>query len=154
MTIPHIHIMLNHIPVIGVLFSGILLMTAILLKNVQFQRVALLFIVFMALSVVPVFLTGEPTEEIIEDLPGVSKDFIEEHEDAAEAAFIGMEITGLLALTGLVYFRKAPNLPRYVPTGIVVLMISCMVLFTRTAYLGGHIRHSEIRADFQSTHAE
>ncbi len=154
MTIPHIHIMLNHIPVIGVIFSGVLLTIAIILKNVQFQRVALSFIVFMSLSAIPVFLTGEPTEEVIEDLPGVSKDFIEEHEEAALAAFIGMEIAGGLALLGLIFFRKTPKLPGYVPTGILVLTIICMALFTWTAYLGGHIRHSEIRADFQSIRDE
>ena len=40
----------------------------------------------MAVLTIPVFLTGEETEESVEHLAGVSHDLIEEHEELAEKA--------------------------------------------------------------------
>lgn len=151
MNIPHIHLMLNHLPVIGVIFCGALLAVAIILKNVQFQRVAFLFLFIVALSAIPVYLTGEPAEEIIEDIPGVSETFIEEHEQVALIALVAMEIVGGLSLLGLILYRKTSGPPGHLTSGILVLTIVVMALMAWTAYLGGHIRHSEIRPDFKIT---
>lgn len=151
MNIPHIHLALNHIPVIGVIFSGILLAISMGLKNTQFQRVAVVFIFFVALSTIPVFLTGEGAEEIVEDIPGVSEEYIEAHEEAALVSFIFMEILGGLSLLSILLFRKLPGYQRFMTSGMFVLTVIVMALFTWTAYLGGHIRHSEIRPDFQMT---
>ncbi len=53
--------------------------------------------VFLALVTVPVYLSGEPAEEIVEDLAGVPHAFIEEHEEIAKVTLIATEVIGALA---------------------------------------------------------
>ena len=149
MNAPHIHIALTHIPVIGIMFSGILLLIAFLTMDKKWQRVSYWFIFFIAISTIPVFLSGEPTEEIIEKLAGVSESVIEEHETIALISFIAMEALGLLSIIGLIIYRNSPMFPGSFQAGILIFTFIVMILFTYTAYLGGHIRHSEIRPDFQ-----
>lgn len=151
MNVPHIHIMLNHIPVIGVLFCTLLFIISLVLKNTQFQRVTLVLLFLIAISTIPVFLTGEPSEEFIEDIPTVSKSFIEDHEKSAIASLILMEILGGFSLLGLIFSRRSVILPGYIKNVILLICIVTSSLFAYTAYLGGHIRHSEIRSDFKAT---
>ena len=149
MNAPHIHIALTHIPVIGIIFSGILLLIAFLTMDKKLQRISYWFIFFVAISAIPVYLSGEPTEEIIEKLAGVSESFIEEHETIAMISFITMEVLGLLSIIGLIIYRNKPMFPGSFQAGMLIFTFIIMILFAYTAYLGGHIRHSEIRPDFQ-----
>lgn len=149
MNAQHIHIALTHIPVIGIIFSGILLLIAFLTMDKKLQRVSYWFIFFIALSAIPVFFSGEPTEDVIKKLAGVSKDMIEEHEGIAIISFISMAVLGLLSIIGLIIYRNRPMFPGSFQAGMLIFTVIIMILFTYTAYLGGHIRHSEIRSDFQ-----
>lgn len=150
MSIPHVHIMLNHIPVIGVLFCGLFFIISVILKNIQFQRITSVLLILVALSAIPVFITGEPTEEIIENIPSVSEHYIEEHEESALVSLIVMEILGGLSILGLIFSVKQGKIPGYAKNGIIIFSIISSALFAYTAYLGGHIRHTEIRPDFQA----
>jgi hypothetical protein len=47
------------------------------------KRISLGIFIIVALLAIPAYLTGEPTEELVENLPGVSKSSIEQHEEAA-----------------------------------------------------------------------
>ena len=149
MSASHLHIALTHIPVIGIIFSGILLLIAFLTMDKKWQRVSYWFIFFIAISTIPVFLSGEPTEEIIEKLAGVSESFIEEHELIATISFITMIVLGLLSIIGLIIYRNRPMFPGSFQAGMLIFTVIVMTLFAYTAYLGGHIRHSEIRSDFK-----
>src|SRR5574337_1346868 len=101
MNAPHIHVALTHLPVIGIIFSGILLLIAFLTMDKKLQRISFWFIFFVAISAIPVFFSGEPTEDVIEKLAGVSKTFIEKHEMFATISFVAMIILGLLSIIGL-----------------------------------------------------
>lgn len=89
------------------------------------------------------YFTGEPTEEGVEQLPGISKAMIERHEDVALLSTVALVVFGLLALGALIRLRRKP-----VPRGIVIaaLIGSAAIsgAFAWTANLGGKIRHSEI----------
>jgi Domain of unknown function (DUF5666) len=73
MNAAHLHLILNHVPVLGVVFAGLLLGTALWYRSAQFQRVALVAMVGSALVAVPVYLTGERAEEAVEHVAGVSE---------------------------------------------------------------------------------
>ncbi len=66
---------------------------------------ALGVMVLAALFIIPVYLTGEPAEDGIVGLPGVSKALIEQHAEAAELALGGLPGVGALALAST---RAAP----------------------------------------------
>ncbi len=144
----HLHLLMNHIPVIGIPLAGVLLIVAILLKQRVIEQVALCFMVVLGLLTIPVFLTGEPAEEMVEDIPTVSHDIIEEHEESAELSFIIAELLAAMALVALAWGWKRGNVPKAVTYGMLVGAILSAVLLARTAYLGGHVRHAEIRADW------
>jgi hypothetical protein len=65
--------MLNHIPVLGIAFGLALVSLALLRKSEELKRISLGFLIVIALLASPAYLTGEPAEELVENLPGVSK---------------------------------------------------------------------------------
>lgn len=139
----HVHLILNHFPIIGTLIATVIMAVAIAYKNQSLQLTALSTWVLMALIAIPVFLTGEPAEETVEKLPGVVEATMEAHEEAAEFAFWLMEALGALSLVALIlHFRNAAGiaLPR---VAFFVGIVVCIAM-ARTGYLGGQIRHTEL----------
>ena len=98
----------------------------------------------MALVAIPVFLTGEPAEESVENLPGVSEAIIGQHEEAAELAFWVMEALGVFSL--FAFFIKGEGGRKAVVGATFALSLATFGLMAYTGYLGGQIRHTEIRS--------
>jgi uncharacterized membrane protein len=146
MNATHLHLMLNHIPVLGTAFGLGLLAFALWRKSEELKNAALGVFLITALFSVPVYLTGEPAEDLVEPLAGVSKAIIEQHEEAAVVAFIGLLVLGVVALAGLILSRRNKIVPAWF--GMVMLASSLIVsgLMAWTANLGGQIRHTEIRS--------
>ena len=109
----YLHLLLNHLPVIGTIFGLLLLLFALLRKSEEVKRVALSVFVLTALAAVPTYLTGEPAEEVAEHLPGVAKALIEQHESAALLALSAALATGVVALAGLFLAWRSKQLPRW-----------------------------------------
>jgi uncharacterized membrane protein len=145
----HLHLILNHIPVLGMAVGIGLLGWGLIQKSEELARVSLGVLVIVALLAIPAYLTGEPAEEIIEDLPGVSEATIEEHEDAATFAFAGVLAVGALALGRLVVHWRAKPAPNWIVIVVLVLSVIVFAMMIRTADLGGQIRHPELRSDFR-----
>jgi putative effector of murein hydrolase LrgA (UPF0299 family) len=142
--------MINHLPVIGSIFGVLLLLFALLRKSEELKRVSFGVFVFTALLALPVYFTGEPASEIVEHLPGVAESLIEEHEDAALFALLMAGATGVVALAGLILFRRAERLPGRIVGAVLVLSLATSGVMGWTANRGGRIRHTEIRADFKA----
>lgn len=145
MNAPHLHLMLSHIPVLGTAFGLGLLLFALWRNSEELKKTALAVLIIAALAAVPVQLTGEPAEDAIKSLPGVSKLFIEEHKEMATVAFIGVEVLGVAALAGLLLFRRGKVVPVWFSCLTVAASLIVSALMAWTANLGGQIRHTEIR---------
>jgi len=144
----HLHLLMNHIPVIGTVFVTVLLIIAVWRRSLELQRVALWGIVLVALATVPVYFSGEGAEDIVEGLPGRSHDHIEEHEEFAKLSLIGIGVLGAVALGGLFIYRRAEQIPRTYLVAVVLLSLASAGMMGMTANLGGQISHPEIREDF------
>jgi len=144
MSMVHFHLLLSHVPVIGILFALVLFAVAILLRESVSTRFALGFSAALAVVAVAVYFTGGPAEEAVENLAGVTESVIEQHEEAAEVATVAMSIFGALSLAALVLFR-ARRVPRWVGVGGFVGTVVLSALMGWIANLGGQIRHTEIR---------
>lgn len=147
----HIHLALTHVPVIGLLIVLLLLVVARLRRSAELTRVSYGLLVLLAVATVIVYLTGEPAEELVENLPGFSETLVEQHEEAALIATIGMGVLGLVALVGLIRFRAPRIAPAWYDRGLLLLALLMGGVMAWTANLGGQIRHSEIRADRGAT---
>lgn len=144
MNAAHLHLILNHAPLFGVLFGALGLSYAFVRHSDDAARLSLGLVLLAGLLAVPTYLTGEEAEDVVEDLAGVSHDRIEEHEDAGKMAAIGAGLLGLVALGGLLGFRRTP-VPRTFTLVALVLTLSAAGWIGYTANLGGQIRHTEIR---------
>lgn len=138
-----IHLALNHAPLFACLLGGILLLVSLVKKSVMLQMTALVLLVAGALITVPVFLTGEGTEELAEHLPGVSDAAMEKHEDMAKITLVIIAITGSLALLALLLRRKQ-SIQRILAILTIMMAFVSFGAMAQTAHLGGMIRHSEI----------
>jgi uncharacterized membrane protein len=140
----HLHLMLNHLPVVGSLFAVGLVLYAVLRKSPELQKAGLGLLVVVALTALPAFLTGEPAEHAVEELPGVSEEAIEHHEEAASLALAAALVTGAVAAVGLALSRREGVPSRRLVLVCAVLALGTLALMGRTANLGGRIRHPEI----------
>lgn len=140
----HLHLLLNHVPVIGTFLGLLLLLVAFGRKSEELKKVTLGLFVLIALVAVPVYLTGEPAEEMVENFPGISEAMIDRHEDAALFSLIAVEVAGIIALAGLLLFRRKKGLGNLL--AIVTLAFSVVTggLLAWTSNLGGQVRHTEI----------
>ena len=146
----HVHLSINHIPVLGTVFGTLLLVFGMAKKNEEIKRVSLGIFVIIAVATLPVYFTGEPAEEIVEPLPGVAESILEEHEESALISFIAVGILGVAAIGVLWRYRYTDTIPkRFVVAGLI-LSIIVFGLMAWTADLGGKIRHSEIRSESNS----
>ena len=65
------HLALTHVPVILSLVGLIMLIIAFIIKNQVLTRTSYFLILAAGIATVPVFFTGEGTEEAVENLPDV-----------------------------------------------------------------------------------
>lgn len=142
-----IHLALTHVPVILSLVGLIILVIALFKKSNSLIKTSYYILLFAGLSVIPVYLSGEGTEELVESLPGVSEDIIERHEEVAKLAMISVVVAGLAALTGLVLSQRS-SVAKITKAVVLLFAISSTGLMAQTAHLGGQIRHTEIRSGF------
>ncbi len=147
----HLHLLLNHIPLPGILLGLALLLVALSRNNDELKKLSCCVFLLIALLAVPVYLTGEGAEEIVEHLPGVEHELIEEHEESALVSLVAIEVLGLLSLAGLIRFRGPGELPHWFVTTCLLLSIVVAGMVAWTSNLGGRIRHSETRPGFQSS---
>ena len=145
MSIVHLHLLLNHVPVLGIAFVTLLLLVALFRSSGELARVSLALLALVGAVSVVVFLTGEPAQEALEKLPGFSERIIDRHEEAAEIATIIVGCLGALALGALLVYRRRA-LPRWVTLFALVAAMGATGLMAYTANLGGQIRHTEIRS--------
>ncbi len=146
---PHIHLIINHFPVIGFLFGLLFVLYAMIRKSEELKKTSLGFLVLAALMSVPVYFTGDQAGDIVKRLPDVSKSLVDQHEEAASVALTGAIILGIVAVGGLFFLRRSPAIPRWFMILTLVLTIAVNGLIAFTANLGGQIRHPEARKGFQ-----
>lgn len=143
MNLAHLHLLLNHIPVIGAAFGFALLAYGMQRRNDDLMKVALIAFVVLALLAIPAYFTGKPAEKVLDGHPGIAAGAIETHENAALLALAVMELVGACALGVLLAHWKEPMSAR-AGTPILVLAFVLSALMAWTANLGGKIHHTEI----------
>jgi len=151
MTWAHVHLAVNHLPVILVPVSIAMLAAAWAKSNTELRKAGLTWLVVAAVAGAAAYLTGEPAEDVVEDLPSVSKAAIEEHEEAALVAAVATGTAGLLALGALVIGRGPAPAPGWMLATTFVVALVAAALMVWTANLGGRISHPEIRGPSATT---
>lgn len=141
----HLHLILNHFPIIGTIIGSALMAYALYAGEIKMQKsILFLWIVFAALTPL-VMNTGESAEEIVEKIPGVSEAAMEEHEESAETSLWLMIVLGVISIGSLLASAKPAG-----KTATRLAFFFSLLVFAsmaRTGYLGGQIRHTEFAAN-------
>jgi len=141
----HLHMVVNHFPIIGTILGLGILITGIILKNNSVKNTA--YVLFIVAAIFAAFSmgTGEGAEELVEDIPSVGKQIIHEHEEMAEKLAIVLYVLGVISLGGLIlsYMKNAKaTLLSYLA---VIVAIIGVFFAQQTGTTGGEVRHTEIR---------
>lgn len=141
----HLHLVLNHIPVLGLLFGSAILMYGAWRHHDSVVRVALGLFAVSGLGAGAAYLTGEGAEEIVENIASIPHAVIESHEEMGLIALIAAAIVGGLSVLALFVWRTV-DIPRWATVVALVLALAASGVVGYTANLGGQIRHPELRA--------
>ena len=150
----HLHMIINHFPIIGTIFGLGILISGIFLKNNSVKNTA--YVLFMVSAIFAAFSmgTGEGAEELVEDMPTIGKQIIHEHEEIAEKLAVVLYVLGVISLGGLFLNYKKHAKAKIVSYAVVIIAIAGAFLAKETGTSGGEIRHTEIRNAIQTSGAE
>ena len=141
----HLHLLITHLPVFGAILGALVLGYGLWSKSDHTKIAAYLLFILSAIGAGIAYITGEGAEEAVEDLPGVSEAIIKQHEQFATYALISLITLGAVSLITLIMTYKKSSWSK--SFSMITLMISLIsfALVAQTGYLGGQIRHTEIR---------
>ena len=136
---------LNHVPVLGTVFVGLLLAVALIRKSDELKRVSLVAFVALAVVSTPIKFTGDFAHEKLAKAEWLDQSRAVAHEQMADQATTGMFLLGLVAAFALWQGRGDRELRQATLWVVLVLAIATFALMARTANSGGELRHEEIR---------
>ncbi|HKJ31044.1 MAG TPA: hypothetical protein VKA34_04410 [Balneolales bacterium] len=145
MTTVHIHLLLNHVPIFITFFSILFIIWGTIFKKNEIFKIGLIGFIIGAIFVIPVFFSGQESEEIVEKIPGISEHFLDSHEEFAEVSLWLTLVLGVLGIIGFIRDRLPHSINKLFVTILLVFSIITAGSLTYTAYLGGNIRHTELQ---------
>lgn len=142
---PHqLHLLVNHISIIGIAFGLGILLLSFIPKLKTFGPVALVIFIVSAAALPVAFQSGEQAEEIVEELRGADENSMEIHEHQAETFRNFGILLGLLSIAALATRSKHNDHPA-VYGGLLALGLLAMSQGSQTGHSGGLIRRPELR---------
>lgn len=144
----HLHLLIAHLPVIGSILGGLVLVHGLWTMTNQTIIAAYNLFIISSIGAVIAYWTGEAATKTVDNIQGISKIVIEQHEDSAMIALVALIILGLVSLIGLFLTIKKSSFSRTVAWCILFFSIISFGLVARTCYIGGRIRHTEIHSAF------
>jgi uncharacterized membrane protein len=140
----HLHLLANHAPIFGSLFALALLIASYFTSADIFRRTALVVLIATGIAAAVADLSGDAAEQAVRGLPGVRREDIDAHKQMGDKAYFLGGALGVLALGGLVRWRRQP-----VPASatLVAVLATAFVggVMVYTGLLGGQVRHTEVR---------
>ena len=142
--LPHLHLLLNHVPTLGTTVALGLLIVAYIRRDEPLKLVGLEVLFAIAVLTLPVYMTGVAAFQKLRDQPGISNTTIHLHQDVALFGFIWMEFAGFIGWVALWQARRRGRAAAGMVAAATALTIVALVVMSRAANLGGDIRHPEI----------
>ena len=141
----HLHLAVNHLPIIIPIAAVVVLVAGFILKSEVVKRVSYFLFLVAAICTMPAFATGEGAEEVAEGLPGVTEHLIHEHEEKAEGFAILNYLLGLISLVGIWASWKQKQFAKWIAIVVFLFAIVVIIKGREVGTSGGEMRHTEIR---------
>jgi uncharacterized membrane protein len=142
----HLHLVVNHFPIIGTILGLGVLVMGLLLKNNSVKNTAFFLFIVAAIFAAVSMGTGEGAEELVENMPNIGGKIIHEHEEMAEKLAIALYVLAATSLVGLYLNYKKSAKSVLVTFVALVIAVVAVFLAQQTGTTGGEIRHTEIRS--------
>jgi uncharacterized membrane protein len=142
----HLHLLVNHFPIIGSIFILILFLIALAFKQGFLQKLSLWFLAGTALSTAVAYVSGDGTKHAIKNLPEIPDSMITAHEQAARYGLVIMFLAGIVSVGGILFYSKRSVLPLYLRITVLLILLVSVAVLAYVGFLGGQIMHPEIRA--------
>jgi uncharacterized membrane protein len=142
----HWHLLVNHLPINLPIVGVIVMITGLVSKSDAVKRTAFMIFIFGVLATIAAMITGEGAEEVIEEINGVTENYLESHEETAETFAILSYILGGVSLLGLWASFKRKTFSSLISIGTLIFAFVVLFLAKQTGTTGGEIRHTEIRS--------
>ena len=123
----HLHMVVNHFPIIGGIFGLGILITSFIFKNKTIQNVAYGLFIISAIFGAISMATGEGAEEIVENLPNVTHQIIHEHEEMAEKLALILYALGVFSIIG--FYLNFKNHSKSNIISYLVVLLSIIAIF-------------------------
>jgi len=147
----HLHLALNHVPIIGLAVACLPVLVGILFHSRGALASGLLAVILCAATMPAIMETGEGAQESFVDgsiEPGMDvagKAAFREHSHRAKATAPVVYAAGILALVSLLALIKFPRQAAWIGWAVLLGSAISIALSVWTAEAGGRIRHTEFR---------
>jgi hypothetical protein len=142
----YIHVLINPLPIYGLLMGWIGLVIALLLKSRHAQVATLALVLISSVLAWPVYEFGEQGYDRVQSMTDADgQAWLDEHKDRAEDLiyiFYALAVLSAIAIAAPIKWPKSS-----MPLVIAVILLGAVTLGTGgyIAYAGGKIRHREFR---------
>jgi len=143
----HFHLVVNHLPIVGVLIGFLVLIVGYMIKNRHVKNTSLGIFVFSAVASAVAFYSGEGAVDVVKNISGISETLMHTHEEYAEL-FLTMTLIlgGVSVLTAFFEYFES-SFVKYGLIMVLLLSITDIVISEYVGTSGGEITHIEIRKD-------
>jgi glucan phosphoethanolaminetransferase (alkaline phosphatase superfamily) len=142
----YVHVLLNPLPVYGLLISWIGLIIAVVLKSRRAKVATLVLVLVSSLSAWPVYEFGQQAyDRVLSMTDEDGERWLDEHQDRAEDLIWIFYALAVLSAAAIVVPIKWPK--SSAPLAIAAILLGAVALGSGAyiAYAGGKIRHREFR---------
>ena len=150
----HLHMVVNHFPIIGTILAIGILIAGLILKNTTLKNTSYFLFIITAVFGALSMGTGEGAEKLVKDMPTIGWEIIHEHEEIAEKLALLLYVLGLLSIVALYLNYKKNTKEKLVSFFILGIGIASLFVVQKVGTSGGEIRHTEIREGSQNTSVE
>lgn len=142
----YVHVLINPLPVYGLVVGIIGLVVALFLRQRSAQIVALVVVFAAGLSAWPAAYFGEQAYDIVYSQSDEAGDaWLDEHRDRAEDLVWCFYALAAVAAAAIAIPRKWPRMSGPLMVATLVLALVSLGAGGYIAYAGGRIRHREFR---------
>ena len=141
----HLHLVVNHLPIIFPIVGIIILLIGIFSKSEVSKRNAYIIFILGAITSMAAMGTGEGAENSATKIAGLSENMIKKHEEVSEIFASLTYVLGAISLVALLASFRNSVISKYAPFLVLILAIICLFFGQKVGTTGGEIKHNEIR---------
>jgi uncharacterized membrane protein len=147
----HLHMVVNHFPIIGTILGLGILFVGFFRHNTTIKSVSYWLFIVSSLTAFASMFTGEGAESMVKNMPTVGMKVIHEHEEWAEKLAIVLYLLGAISIGGLYANAKNSTQAKLVSMMAIIVASTAVFLGIQTGTSGGEVRHTEIRNNPNAT---